>query len=269
MKTDNDTHIGPDLGLDPDLHAYVDGKLPPERMAEIEARLAGNPAERNAVTGWARDRDLIREAAAAADKRPPDLRTELLGRELARRVRARRIRGMMSLPALRQIAASAAIFVAGWGGHALYVSGDLPSVAGQPGFVTQAALLHSVYDQGEIEELNVSDERMQATLDWLSDKMQHKIESPKLEAMGLRVIGARLVRGETGPIAQFTYERIDDGGLITVSMAPHPDSQPLLPYAVGSVSGRSVAYWTDGGVDFAVIGETEPARLATLASALR
>lgn len=269
MKTETDPNTELDIALDPELHAFVDGKLSPERMAAVEARLAGNAAQRDAAAGWARDRDLIREAAAAADTRPPDLRTELLGRELARRVRARRIRGLVMRPALRQIAASVAIFVAGWGGHALYVSGELPFAAGQPGFVTQAALLHSVYNRGEIEELNVSDERMQATLDWLSDKMQRKIESPKLESIGLRVIGARLVQGESGPIAQFTYERLDDGGRITVSMTPHPDTQPLYPYAVLSMSGQSVAYWTDDGMDFAIIGENEPARLSTLASALR
>ncbi|SIO54751.1 Transmembrane transcriptional regulator (anti-sigma factor RsiW) [Rhodovulum sp. ES.010] len=269
MNTDQDIHSEAELALDPELHAFVDGKLSPERMAAVEARLVGNAADRDAVAGWARDRDLIREAAAAADDRPSDMRTELLGRELERRIRTARLRGFVMRPALRQVAASVAIFVAGWGGHALYVSDGGPSAAGQPGFVTQAAMLHTVYDQRGIEEFDVSEDRMQASLAWLSDQMQRKIESPRLEELGLRVIGGRLVEGENGPLAQFTYEEIDGGGQITVAMSPHPESQPFYPYAVQSVSGRSVAYWTSDGMDFAVIGESEPARLATLAGAIR
>lgn len=271
MKTETDIHADTDtdLALDPELHAYVDGKLSPERMAEIEARLAGDPAQRETVTGWARDRDLIREAASAADDQPLDMRTELLGRELARRVRARRLRGIVARPEVRQIAASLVLFAAGWGGHSLYTSGKLPMSGGQPGFITQAALLHNVYDRSGIEELDVSDARMQASLDWVSDQMQRKIESPRLEELGLRVISGRLVEGENGPIAQFTYEETDTGRQITVSMTPHPDGEPFYPYAVRSVSGQPVAYWTRDGLDFAVVGENEPARLSTLASALR
>ncbi|TCO74267.1 anti-sigma factor family protein [Rhodovulum euryhalinum] len=268
MKTDTDTNSEFDIALDPDLHAFVDGKLSPDRMAEIEARLAGDAAQRETVAGWARDRDLIREAAAAAEDRPSDLRTELLGRELARRVRAGRLRGMVMRPAVRQVAASVAIFVAGWGGHAVYVAGP-PAAEGQPRFVTQATVLHNVYDHSGVEEFEVSDDRMQATLDWVSDRMQRKIESPRLEELGLRVIGGRLVKGEDGPIAQFTYEETDTGRQITLSMMPHPEGEPFYSYAVRSVSGQPVAYWTRDGVDYAVVGENEPARLSTLASAMR
>ncbi len=256
----------PDPALDPELHAYVDGKLSPERAAEIEARLADDPARRAAVAAWMRDRDLIREAAS--DEHPTDLRTELLARELGRRVRARQIRTGLRQPALKQIAASVLIFATGWGGHMLYMSDSPASGPVEPRYVVQATVLgKTLADQG-VQEFDVSDARWQASLDWVSDQMQRKIESPKLEQLGLQVVGGRLLQGENGPLAQFTYETEGDRQII-VSMTPHADHEPSYAYAVRSVYGQPVAYWTKDGMDFSITGETDMQRLSTLASALR
>ncbi|MFO7759523.1 MAG: hypothetical protein R6V26_13795 [Roseovarius sp.] len=255
-----------DPALDPELHAYVDGKLSPERAAAIEARLAGDPARRAAVAAWMRDRDLIRDAAS--EEHPTDLRTELLARELGRRVRARQIRTGLKQPALKHIAASVLIFAAGWGGHALYMFDNSASGPAEPRYVVQATVLGtSLADRG-VQEFDVSDARWQASLDWVSEQMQRKIESPKFEQLGLQVVGGRLVDGENGPLAQFTYQTEDDEKII-VSMTPHPDSEPSYPYAVRSVYGQPVAYWTNDGMDFSISGEADLQRLSTLASALR
>jgi len=259
-------HTEPDPALDPDLHAYVDGKLSPERAAAIEAQLADDPARRDAVAAWMRDRDLIREAASG--DHPTDLRTELLARELGRKVRARRVRTSLMQPAVKQIAASILIFAAGWGGHALYLPDSPGSDQAEPTYVVQATLLGTTLADGRVQEFDVSDARMQASLDWVSDQMQRKIESPKLDQLGLKVIGGRLVQGENGPLAQFTYQTEGDRQII-VSMTPHPDSEPSYPYAVRSVYGQSVAYWTSDGMDFSITGETDVKRLSILASALR
>ena len=265
MKDDDMTSdTEPDFALDPELHAFVDGKLPPERMAAVEARLAADPVLRGAVEGWAGDRELIREASAAADVRPTDLRTELLARELARRVRNQRLRRAIMGPALRQIAASVVIFAAGWGGHALYVSGAGPGQDDSPRYVLQTAMLHNALAAHDVEIVDVSADRMQASLDWISEQMQRKIESPGLEDMGLRVVSGRLVQGADGPLAKFTYDA-GDSRQITVTMSPHPVDEPDYPFQVRSVSGRSVAYWTKDGVDYAVTGEDDVARLVSLA----
>jgi len=260
------TRTETDPAFDADLHAYVDGKLSPERAAEIEARLADDAALNDAVAAWMRDCDLIREAAA--DEYPPDLRTELLGREFGRRVRARRVRTTLMQPALRQVAASVLIFATGWAGHTLYVSGFEGSGPAEPRYVVQATLLGTALENEGVQEFDVSDARIQASLDWVSDQMQRKIESPKLEKLGLQVVGGRLVQGEEGPLAQFTYKTEDDHR-ITVSMTPHPESEPRYPYAVRSVYGEPVAYWTSDDMDFSISGEVDPKRLSTLASALR
>lgn len=264
MKTDRDS----DFALDPDLHAYVDGKLSPERMAEIEARLAGDPALRSATDGWARHRDLIREAAGTADAGPEDLKTHLLEKELARRLQARRLRTLMTGPGLRQLAASVVIFAGGWGAHAFFSTDNARLGTVYPAYVGLATNAHMVYANAPERVVELGADDIEASLAWVSEQMERKIDSPRLERLGLEVIGARLIRGAEGPLAQFTY-RDRSGEEITVTMAPHPANEPAHPLRLQTVAGEPVAYWTDGDLDYAVIAATEPGELLSLAAAVR
>lgn len=130
----------------------------------------------------------------------------------------------------------------------------------------QAAMLHDVLGSGAVERIDVSADGIESSLDWMSAQMQRKIESPKLDEMGWRVVSGHLVRGDDGPLATFTYET-GDNSQITVIMSAHPDEQPDYPFQVRSVSGTSVAYWTRDGVDYAVTGEQDVSRLVSLARA--
>ena len=48
-----------------DLHARIDGKLPPERAAAVEAYLAARPKERERWRQYAEQRQMLREAISA------------------------------------------------------------------------------------------------------------------------------------------------------------------------------------------------------------
>ena len=50
-----------------ELHAYVDGQLPPARRAAVEAWLAANPARADEVRAWKRDADRLRALMAQPD----------------------------------------------------------------------------------------------------------------------------------------------------------------------------------------------------------
>ena len=58
-KTDESAPGGNDGGPvgEDELHAYVDGALPPARMARVEAWLAANPAAAARVQEWRRQTD--------------------------------------------------------------------------------------------------------------------------------------------------------------------------------------------------------------------
>ena len=58
-----------------DLHAYVDGALEPERLAEVAAYLDGHAAVAARIAAYAAQRDLLRSALApiADEPLPPQL----------------------------------------------------------------------------------------------------------------------------------------------------------------------------------------------------
>lgn len=253
--------------LDPELHLFVDGRLPPDRAAVVEARLAGNPEMRRAVAGWAETRTLIREVAAAADDGRVDMHTELLARELSRRVRASRLRGVLGGPALRQLAASIVIFAAGWTGHAIFsAEGAMRNGSGEEAIVQTAV---SQSPRGTIlDVLSATDDRMLAAMQRLSTEGGQPVVYPDLQQHGWTLVGGHVLDGPSGQSVRLYYES-GDAKRVSVVMMRHPAGQPDYPYQVRSVDGQSLAYMTRNSVDYAILGEEDPVVLATLASALR
>ena len=64
---DRDQIVGED-----ELNAYVDGELPADRRAAVEAWLAAHPDDATKVGAWQKQAELIRERyGAVADEMPP------------------------------------------------------------------------------------------------------------------------------------------------------------------------------------------------------
>ncbi len=254
----------PDYALDPDLQAYVDGRLSPEAAAEVEARLADDAAARTATASWRHHRNLIRAAAEAMDTGPENIRTAALERELARRLAARRIRGLFHSPRLRQLAASAAIFAIGWFSHDAY--GQL-SQQDRPGYVSEALAAHKIFAYDTLRPVEFRPGEMEAALEWLSDKMDRKLASPQLDALGLEVVGARLVGTSEGPAGLFVYQD-QNGERLSVVLAAHAPEKPVAPLRVMSEGEQSVAFWSDEALDYAVLGRHSSALLTRVAAAV-
>ncbi|MCH8467139.1 MAG: hypothetical protein LAT78_11320 [Roseinatronobacter sp.] len=257
-----------DLGLDGDLLAYVDGTLAPERMAEVEARLARDPEARAATASWRHHDNLIRQMAQAADDLPVNMRIAALERELAAKLQARKRRAFMMGPALGRIAASVLIFAAGWGAHSLYGSAIQMVGGAYPQFVSATLAGHQAIRQAALQQAEFLPDEMDTALDWISAQMQHKIDSPKLERLGYEVESARLLATESGPLAIFHY-RDGQGERVTVSIAAHAPGQPDYTLRVVRQNSDSMAYWTDRGLDYSIIGSVDPGRITTLAAAIR
>jgi len=254
----------PEHALDPELHAYVDGKLSPEAAAEVEARLAGDDAARAATASWRQHSNLIRAAADAMDTGTTDIRTAALERELVRRLSARKRQAWLFAPRPRQIAASLAIFAFGWFAHQGYGQLSGPS---HPAHVTQAIAAHQAFSYDNLYPVEFRPGEMELALNWLSNQMGHKLESPKLESLGLEVIGARLVGTRDGPAGLFVYEDAA-GERLSVLVAAHPDDARATPLRVTQQSGHSVAYWSDETLDYVILGRQDQALLTRVAAAV-
>ena len=257
-----------DTTVDTDLIAYVDGTLPPEKAAQVEARLAHDAEARDAVAQWRHFDNLIRDTARAADAQPANLRIEALERELAARLQRRRMRAVLLGPRLRQVAAGIAIFAAGWGAHALYDAGSSMMTAEYPGFVEPTLAGHYAYTLAAHQRAEFGGKQMAEALDWLSDQMQQKIDSPRLERLGYSVDSARLIVIDDAPMAVFYY-RNPEGERVTVSMTPRRESQPAYAVRVAKVRDGHMAYWTSEQLHYVVVAGADAARITSLAASVQ
>lgn len=256
-----------DPALDIDLMAYVDGTLPPERMAEIEARLAHDAGSRDAVAQWRHFDNLIHAAARRADAQPADLRIAALERELAGKLQRRRWRAILQGPGLRQMAASVVIFAAGWGAHALYQESPLRKAAAYPAFVEHTLTGHYAYLQAASQRAAFSGDEMAEALAWLSEQMQQRIESPRLELLGYQAESARLTTVNDELVAVFYY-RNPEGERVTVSMTPRRPAQPEYTLRLARQRGERMAYWTGGRLNYTVVTSSDATPITTLAAAV-
>lgn len=264
MKQTNG-HGEEDFFLDPELHAYVDGKLPPDRMAIVAARLTGDRDIGQAVEDWTEARALIRAAAGGAEDAPVDMRTELLARELTARVRKARLRGTLAGPWVRQLVAGVAIFAAGWMGNGLFMERGFPGDTTHETRFLQAASLKS---EQLLDLLTPSDTKVLQAFQDLSSSVGRSVDFPSLADFGLSLAHATVSEGPDGPAVRLYYDT-PTGKRISVMMMRHPESEPDYPYQVRAFNGELTAYMTRGGLDYAISGEDDPVVLATLAGALR
>lgn len=263
-----DTAPEHNLGLDDDLLAYVDGTLSPERMAEVEARLARDPDARAATASWRHNDNLIRQMAQTADDLPANMRIAALERELAAKLQARKRRAFLMGPTLGRIAASVLIFTAGWGAHGLFSSAAQLTGAEYPQFVSATMTGHYAMQQASMQQAEFQAEEMDTALDWISAQMQRKIDSPELERLGYEIESARLLSTDGGPLAIF-YFRNEQGERVTVSVTPHAPDQADYALRVVRLNTESMAYWTDSGLDYSIIGNVDVGQITTLAAAVR
>ncbi len=253
---------------DIDLMAYVDGTLPPEKVAEVEARLARDADARDAVAQWRHFDNVIHGAARSADAQPANLRIEALERQLAQKLQRRRRWAVLNGPGVRQIAASVVIFAAGWGAHAVYDRGASMVNGAYPAFVSQTLAGHYSYMLAAHESAEFPGDQMDDALAWLSAEMQQRIDSPQLERLGYQVESARLMVVDEVPVAVFYYRNPDDQR-VTVSMTPREATQSDHALRVARVQDEHMAYWSSDSLNYVVVTSSEDVPITTLAAAVQ
>ena len=252
-------------GLDADLHAYIDGQLGPEMAADMEARLDADPDLRQAVDAMIADRDRIRAAADALEAGsragPASLRSAALERQLARRLTRRRWQVRLTGPLSRQLAAGIAFFALGWGAHMALAPVDRD----YPLYVAEGLGAHTVFGNDLVRPVEFTPDATTAALDWMSEKLKRKIDSPALDALGLTLVGTRLSGTREGPLAQFIYED-KSGKRLSLVVMPHPEGTPEADLRVEQHDTNNVGYWSDSALDYAVIADTSGLQIESVAA---
>ncbi len=254
-----------------DLHALVDGQLPPGYAQAVLARL--NAADTERLAHWTQQRNRLRSLHTALAHEPPP---EPL-RAAAARLQALHDRQAQYWRWGGMAASVLLAFGLGWGLRGQW-HGTLPSaqapLASAQRFAQQAAVAHAVYQPEQRHPVEVAAAQQEHLVQWLSKRLNRPLTLPVLTAQGFELVGGRLLPGESGARAQFMYQNAA-GQRITLylgaldgvlpSTDADADTTAFRLYTEGPVPAF---YWRDRGFGYALSGPLARDALLALATAV-
>lgn len=238
----SDREFGEDGGpvTEAELHAWMDGELPPARRAAVERHLAGHPEDAARLDSYRRTAELIAGTYAPLAQLPP---------AAAPRPKVRSWR-----PA---VAAAAAVLLFAVGGATGWAVRGGP--AGGPDANTQvareAAAAHTVFAADVRHPVEVAADQEAHLVTWLSRRLGEKLTAPKLAPLGFELMGGRLLAVEQGPAAQLMYQD-RSGRRLTVYLRRCPVSSDTA-FRIAELGGVTALYWHERGVTWAIAGDVD------------
>ena len=242
-----------------DLHAYVDGRLPAERAAEIARLLAQLPESAELVAAYAAQREALRSgfAPVAAEPLPARLNLQAMvaGRLAERRTRWRAAAAVVL-----------AFLVGGAGGWALH-----GRLAGPPSELTllaqEAIANHVVYAADRRRPTELGAEQREDLARWVSNRLKHTVAPPDMGPTGFHYMGGRLAATPQGPAGLFMYQD-ESGRRLSVFVLPMPHMADTAEHMV-NVEGMDGCAWIDKGVGYTVVARVSRDELHGLAERVR
>jgi anti-sigma factor RsiW len=243
---------------DDDIHAYVDGQLEPARRADVEAWLAENPEAAARAAFYARTNEALHQRF-----------DHVLAEPVPAAMRAPQRRFVMPWRGAA-LAASALIvgLAGGWFAHTALVEPEIVErvVAVAPPMPTQAAVAHLAYASEVRHPVEVGADEEAHLVRWLTNRMGKPVKAPKLEAMGFRLMGGRLLPGaESGIACQFMYESGNGARITLFIRTPDPDQGETAFRFATEANGIGVFYWIDRKLAYALSANLPKEELKRLA----
>jgi anti-sigma factor RsiW len=239
-----------------ELHAYVDGELPPERREAVAVWLAANPEQAALVAGWQAQAEAIRARYGAVLDEPMPARLRLDA--LLRGERSGRRRWVTFAAA----AAMAAFLVGGATGW-FAASAAAPASGGS--LTADALEAHRLYVVEVRHPVEVPGSERVHMAQWLSKRLGYQQRIPDLQGLGLTLVGGRLLPGPTGAAAFYMYEgRGGERFTLYCAKAMRPDSEPRF-----RAGEHYAAYsWIDGKAAYVLSGPADRDRLKQVSDAV-
>jgi anti-sigma factor RsiW len=234
---------------DDDLHAAADGRLPPERQAEVEAAVAAS-ADAAARVGF------YRHLNAALHTGYDFMLSEPVPERLAARPRRR------NWLALARVAAAVALLTAGaaggWLAHDL--APEYPPAARV--LADDAAEAHLIYASQVNHPVEVPATETAHLQAWLSKNLDHQVRVPDLSAIGYEFLGGRLLPSGRNMAGQLMYQNMT-GNRVTLYFTPAADQRDSA-FRFIPVEGVSVYYWHDDDFAYALASEVTREQLKAI-----
>lgn len=228
--------------INEDLHAYVDGRLEPQRRSEVEVYLADNPADAQRVRSYQeQNAALIQLFDGVLSEPVPQYLTNF-----------RRSAGASSPRFLRYGAMAASLLMAasvGW----LLRGGINTPLAATPAFAQRAIIAHAVYAPEVLHPVEVSGAEEQHLSRWLSKRLGMPVQAPNLRIAGFELVGGRLLPDAPKPAAQFMYQNAA-GARLTLYVTPRAQGRETA-FRFKHADRVGAFYWIDQGAGYALSGD--------------
>ena len=242
-----------------ELQAYADGRLAPARLAAVEAWLAARPEEAERIAAYRR---LAQEVRGAYDNMLNEPVPERLRHAARRRLPWSRIAAVLAW-----VAVGVAVGVpAGWYAKRERVVAQAAPDA-QAVLARRAAVAHAVYSPEVRHPVEVGADDEQHLVTWLSKRLGAKVRAPKLDEVGMSLVGGRLLPGDSGPVALFMYQS-QNGKRLTLYMRTEASHNRETAFRYSRENNVGVFYWIDREMGYALasadLSKDELLRLANL-----
>lgn len=251
-----------------DLHGYVDGQLPADRRAEVEAALATDPEQAERVRAYQLHQRALRELLDPVldEPLPPALHELATRSPLGSGVHRF---GVLPRGSLQRLVAGVTLTVlggaAGWLAHGQYRPAE--RLAQATPLARQAAVAHVVYSPDVRRPVEIGAEHEDQLVTWLSKRLGTPVRAPRLGALGFELVGGRLLPGNSGPVAQFMYQDAS-GQRLTLYVSTEMGTNHDTAFRFAQEGPVNVFYWIDGKYGYALSAGIDKKALGRVASAV-
>ena len=267
------------------LHTWLDGELPAERRAEVDAWLVEHPDDAARVRGWVADAQALRwRFDPVLDEAVPQALTQVVWRKAPQTLT------MPGQDLLRWAAVLAVFALGGAAGAGLMwrfqpTPGEAQAHADEPAWVQRAAVAHAVYvpEVRHPVEVKAQEEHLSR---WLTKRLDVPVKLFDLRAQGFELVGGRLLPDASGPSAQLMYQAVDVKSSGASGAGPavkpvrvtvylrKPDSATPAAFRYEQQGEIGLFYWVEGRsaqggpCGYALVGALPREQLLALAEAI-
>jgi len=231
---------------DADLNAYVDGELDEVSRIELETWLADHPDDAARVEAYRQQNEGLQDLFGSAMDEPVPMKML----DLVKKPRSAKSVGR---PTWTQFAAAVALLLAGSaGGWSLRGLQDTPQIAAIPTYVERAIGAYTVFAADAARPVEISADREDYLVAWLSKRLGNPLKAPDLESLGYQLVGGRLLEDSGRPAAQFMYED-NLGARVAVYVRTYEGKDTAFKFF--DKAGISVFYWIDTPLAYALAAD--------------